>query len=249
MKRALVLVLLWFGAAAVPAGWAATVQSQSTKPESAPAKPASSTTLEQVLNQMDAAAANFRTAQANFVWDQYQKVVNDTDTQKGMIYFRRSNKDVQMAADIQQPATKYVLYTNGTVQVYEPRMDQVTKYSAGKNRADFESFLVLGFGGHGHDLPHSFEVALGGAEQVDGIETARLDLVPKSQRAKGMFNKIVLWIDLARGISVKQQFFEPSGDYRLARYSNIKLNQKLPDDAFKLKTTGKTRFISPQSSD
>ena len=37
-----------------------------------------------------------------------------------------------------------------------------------------------------------------------------------------------------------------SGDYRLAKYSEIQLNQKLPDGAFKLKTTGKTRFISPQ---
>jgi hypothetical protein len=32
----------------------------------------------------------------------------------------------------------------------------------------------------------------------------------------------------------------------LAKYSEIQLNQKLPDGAFKLKTTGKTKFLSPQ---
>jgi hypothetical protein len=45
---------------------------------------------------------------------------------------------------------------------------------------------------------------------------------------------------------VQQQLFEPGGDYRLAKYSEIQINQKLPDNVFKLKTTGKTKFISPQ---
>jgi hypothetical protein len=47
-------------------------------------------------------------------------------------------------------------------------------------------------------------------------------------------------------VSVQQQFLEPGGDYRLAKYSDIRLNQKLPDNVFKLKTTGKTRTVSPQ---
>ena len=47
-------------------------------------------------------------------------------------------------------------------------------------------------------------------------------------------------------VSVQQQLFEPSGDYRLAKYSDIQLNQKIPDSEFKLKTTGKTKFVSPQ---
>src|SRR4029077_14411216 len=39
--------------------------------------------LETVLQKMDSASAAFQTAQADFVWDQYQKVVDETDTQKG----------------------------------------------------------------------------------------------------------------------------------------------------------------------
>ena len=46
---------------------------------------------------------------------------------------------------------------------------------------------------------------------------------------------------------MQQQFFEPSGDYRLAKYSNIKLNAKITDDVFKLKTTPNTRVVTPQS--
>jgi outer membrane lipoprotein-sorting protein len=202
--------------------------------------------LERVLERMDKTAASFRTTEASFVWDQYQKVVDETDTQKGKVYFRRAGNETQMAADITEPDKKYVLFSEGKVEVYQPRIDQVTVYHAGKNREAFESFLVLGFGGSGHDMLKSFEVKYLGSEKLSGMDTAKLDLVPKSQKVRNTFAHIVLWIDPARGVSVQQQLFEPSGDYRLAKYSDIELNQKLSDAVFKLKTTGKTKIVSPQ---
>jgi len=210
------------------------------------AQQSSNAALESVLEKMDSTAANFRTTEASFVWDQYQKVVNETDTQKGKVYFRRTNKETEMVADITEPEKKYVLFTDSKVQVYQPRIDQVTVYPAGKHRAEFESFLVLGFGGGGHDMLKSFEVKYLGTEKVGGIEAAKLDLVPKSQGIRGTFQHILLWIDPAKGVSVQQQLVEPSGDYRLAKYSDIELNQKISDTVFKLKTTGKTKTVSPQ---
>ena len=200
--------------------------------------------LEAVLNQMDTAAAQFRSAEADFTWDQYQKVVNETDTQKGKIYFRRTSKgDTQMAADIQAPDEKYLLYTEGKIRLYQPKIQQVNEYDAGKNRAAAESFLVLGFGGRGHDLGQQFEVKFDGNEDVDGIKTAKLELTPKSDRVKNMFDRIIVWVDATRSVSLKQQAFEPSGDYRLCHYTNIKVNSKIPDDVFKLHTSGRTKTV------
>jgi outer membrane lipoprotein-sorting protein len=201
--------------------------------------------LEATLNAMDRAAANFRTAQCDFVWDQYEKVVDDHDYQKGAMYFRREGEDVQMAADIISPAKKYVLFTGKLVSVYQPAIEQVTEYNPGKNKADFESFLVLGFGGSGHDLAKSFDVNYAGMEAVQGVNAAKLELTPKSPRVKSMFQTITLWIDPARGVSVQQKFSEPSGDYRIAKYSNIQINHRIAGDVFKLKTTGHTKVIRP----
>ena len=198
--------------------------------------------LQKVLNQMDAAGASFRTTQANFEWEQYWKVVNDKETQKGTVYYRRSGKEIQMMADIADPP-KSVLFSEGKVQVYEPKLKRVTSYEAGKNREAVESFLVLGFGGSGHDMLKSFDVKYLGDETVGGVSTAKLELIPKSERVRNIFAKIWLWIDPARGISVQQQFFEPSGDYRLAKYSDFQLNQRIPDTVFKLKTSGDTKRI------
>jgi len=203
--------------------------------------------LEAVLNAMDKAAADFETAQTDFVWDQYQKVVDEHDVQKGTMSFRRQGNDVQMAADITVPDKKYVLFNGGTVSVYVPKAGQVTEYNAGKNKADFETFLVLGFGGRGHDLAKSFDVKYAGIEQVQGINAGKLELTPKSQKVSNMFETITLWIDMARGVSVQQLFNERSGDYRLAKYNNIKLNEKLSNDVFKLKTSGKVTYVKPNS--
>jgi outer membrane lipoprotein-sorting protein len=195
---------------------------------------------------MDVAAANFTSAQADFTSELYEAVVKERTTQAGIMYIRKAGSDIQMAANFTQPADqqKYVLFTNGKVQVYQPKINQITVYDAGKNKDAFQSFLVLGFGSRGHDLEKQFEVKYAGPENLQGTKAVKLELTPKSERVRNMFNRIVLWIDPAQGISVQQQFFELSGDYRLIKYSAIESNKKLPHDAFKFKTVGKPTVVN-----
>jgi outer membrane lipoprotein-sorting protein len=201
--------------------------------------------LQSVLDSMGRAATNFHAAQCDFVSDQYQKVVDDHDLQKGTMYFRRQGTDVEMAADFAAPDKRYVLFTGNLLSVYQPAIDQVTQYSPGKNKADFETFMVLGFGGSGRDLAKAFDVKYAGSEQVQGVNAAKLELTPKSQRVRNMFSTITLWIDPARGVSVQQRYDEPSGDYKLTKFSNIEINRKISNDVFKLKTTGHTKVVKP----
>jgi outer membrane lipoprotein-sorting protein len=233
-KQSLGVFVILLGLALVSA--VATPQSPESK---------SSASLESVLKKMDATASNFRTTQADFVWEQYQKVVDDKDTQKGTVYYRRAGKDIQMMAEVKEPERKYVLFKDGKLQVYQPKIEQVMNYVTGKNREEIESYLVLGFGGSGQDLLKAFEVSYQGPESIDNVSTAKLQLIPKSEKLHNTFKEIFLWIDLERGISVQQQFLEPQGDYRLAKYSSIRPNEKIPGDVFQLKTTGKTQFVSP----
>jgi outer membrane lipoprotein-sorting protein len=219
------------------------------------AKPADSGDLDAVLKKMDTASAGFRTAQAEFEWDLYEKVIDEVDDiQTGTIYYRRAGKEIEMMADVKQagsdlkklkPEPKFVLFSKGKVRMYQPKPDQVTEFDLGKNRADLETYVVLGFGGSGQDLVKTFDVTYVGPETIDGIATAKLQLVPKSEKVRNTYKQIFLWIDLERGISVQQQAFQPDGNYRLAKYTYIRVNEKISDDVFKLKTTGKTQTISP----
>jgi outer membrane lipoprotein-sorting protein len=201
--------------------------------------------LDAVLTSMDRAAASFHTVQTDFTADMYQKVVDEHDYQKGTMYFRKQGDSIEMAADITQPDKKYVLFSNGVVSYFQPSINQVTQYNAGKNKAEVESYLVLGFGGGGHALTNSYDVQYAGMEQVQGVNAAKLALTPKSQRVHNMFQSITLWIDPARGVPVQQRFDEPSGDYRITKYNGIRINQKIPNDAFKLNTNGHTKTVKP----
>lgn len=205
---------------------------------------------------MDTAAASFRTTQAEFEWDAYEKVIDEVDDfQTGTIYYRRTGKEIEMMAEVKKagsdltklkPEPKYVLFSHGKVRMYQPKPDQVTEFDLGKDRSDFESYVVLGFGGSGQDLQKAFDVTYVAPETINGVATAKLKLVPKSDKVRNTYKQIFLWIDLDRGISVQQQFFQPQGDYRLAKYSAIRVNEKIADDVFKLKTTSKTQTISPR---
>jgi outer membrane lipoprotein-sorting protein len=203
--------------------------------------------LKTVLSQMDTASRGFKSAQADFEWDQYQLVIQDKDVQKGAISFQRKGTDTQMAARINQfnsnPDDKVLVYKDGQLEFYQPKIKQITVFSAGANRSQYESFLTLGFGGSGSDLDKNWIVTYQGSDTVDGVKTAKLDLVPREANVKQTFTHVTIWVDPSRAISLKQQFFEPSGDYRLATYSNIRYNTPVSAEVFTIKPAPGTQTI------
>lgn len=203
--------------------------------------------LNKVLAQMDVAAAKFRSAQADFQWDQFERVVSSTDTQKGTIYFLRSGQATQMAALIKelngQPSLKTIVYKDGVLKFFQPEINQVTVFHAGKNQGQYESFLTLGFGGSGSDLKKNWDITDQGAETIDGVPTVKLDLVGKQASVRNTFEHVTIWVDPTRAISLKQEFFEPSGDTRTSYFRNIQYNQKISSSVFKIKTNSKTQVV------
>jgi len=192
--------------------------------------------LEQVLNLLDQKSVGFKTVQTDFEWDQYQRVVEEHEINKGVMYFKRAGSSVDVAADIRTPHPgKKLLLKDGALQVFDRKTGQTTPYDTRKNRQSFESFLALGFGGRGHDLPKNFDLRYAGVETAVGVQTYKLELTPKAAQVKQMFPLITLWINQQTGMSVQQKLDQGEGDYRLAKYTNIEVNQQLPGDAFNLK--------------
>ncbi|HLH35213.1 MAG TPA: outer membrane lipoprotein-sorting protein [Alloacidobacterium sp.] len=200
--------------------------------------------LQKVLSQMDSASQKFQSAQADFSWDQLTAVVQSHEITAGTIAFRRSGTSTQMIAHVKtdngQPAPKEILYKNGELTYYQPTIKQQTIFSAGANRQQYEGFLTLGFGGSGKDLAANWNINFQGMEVIDGVQTVKLDLTPKNTTGNQMFTHITIWVDPARAISLKQIFFQESGDTRTATYSNIQMNQ-VPANAFAIKTAPGTQ--------
>jgi outer membrane lipoprotein-sorting protein len=212
----------------------------------APAQSSSDAQLSKVLSQMNAAAAQFASAGADFTWDQLTAVVQEHDIQKGTIAFRRGAKGTAMVAHVVtedgQPAPKDVLFRNGELKLYQPAIKQETILPAGGNREQFESFATLGFGGSGKDLQANWNVSYSGSDTMDGVSVAKLTLAPKHPAPNQMFTHIEIWIDPATATSHKQVFYTSSGDTRTAIYTNIKLNST-PESAFTLKVPSGTQVV------
>ncbi len=210
----------------------------------AAAPPPQGETLQDVLARMNKAAANFRTGQADFEWLVFTKVVEQTDVQKGKIFYRRKGNELSLAIKIESPVPKQIVVEKGKLQMYEPKIDQLTERQLGKNKEDIEAGMSLGFGSRGEDLTRNYEVRLAGWETVDGVKTAKLELVPNRSTEKQYFTKITMWIDPDRDVALKQQFFQPSEDYRLVHNTNIQVNARnFPSDVFHLPVTSSTKKV------
>ena len=199
-----------------------------------------------VMRQLDEAAKNFRSTSADFEFDSVEtNPIFTKEVQKGTIYYERKGTTFKMAGHIREvdgkPVPKIYVYSGGVFKLYEKLIDQVTTLSKVSN---YQSYMMLGFGASGAEIEQKWTVAYLGAETMDGVKTAKLELVPKDPTVRKNLAKVTLWIDPERDVSVKQLFDEGDGQYRVCVYFNIKVNQPLPADAFTFKTDSKTQYVS-----
>ncbi|HEV2709020.1 MAG TPA: outer membrane lipoprotein-sorting protein [Edaphobacter sp.] len=200
--------------------------------------------LNTVLHQMDQASTKFKSAEADFRWDIYERVVKETTTQSGTAYFLKNGSNLQMGLQIKPPSAKFVEYKNGSLQLFDPGSDHLTILRSGNNQAQYESFLTLGFGGSGTDLAKAWTITDLGTEPInDGskmVTTTKLDLVSKDPSVRNMIAHIIIWVDPTRAVSLKQQFFMPSEDQRTTYFTNIRYNQSVNTKPYAIKTDKKT---------
>lgn len=201
--------------------------------------------LQKVLSQMDASSAKFEDCQADLTADLFTQVVQDHEIQKGTTAFRRADGAMEMVTHIKtdngQPSERDLLYKDGQLYFYQPTIKQETIFSAGANRGEYDSLLATGFGASGKELSSTWNVTFQGMDTINGISAAKLDLVPKQQSIRNNVSHLTLWLDLTRDISLKQIFFQPSGDTRTVTYSNIRYNTHLPASLFELHVASGTQ--------
>jgi outer membrane lipoprotein-sorting protein len=202
--------------------------------------------LKTTLAKLDAAAAKFRSTSADFEFNSVQTdPVPDTEVQKGTAYYQRKGTTFQMAAHIAEvngrKVPKVYVIAEGKLKLDEPLINQVTTFS---NLSQYEGYLILGFGASGKDLSDKWDITDEGPETINGVKTEKLDLVAKDPKVKKNLPKVTIWVDLDRGVSLKQYFDQGQGQSRTCTYTNIKINESLPGDAFTFKTDSKTQYIN-----
>jgi hypothetical protein len=200
--------------------------------------------LDTVLRQMDEASKSFKSAEADFRWDLFERVVNQTTTQHGTIYFVKAGVTTQMGAKIDPPNAKFLEYKGGNFRMFDPLSDHLMEMRAGDKKGQVEGFLALGFGASGTELARAWTITYVTTESLnDGekmVSTVKLDLVSKDPAVQNSFTHILIWVDPVRDVSLKQQSFTPSNDEKTATYTHIRYNKPVNTKPYEIKTDKNT---------
>ena len=200
-----------------------------------------------VLAKMDESAAAFSSMSGKIRKLTHTAVINDDSVESGTIRLKRQAKgDIRLLVDIGEPDPKSYALQGPKAEIYYPKIQTVQEYDLGKQSQLLDQFLLLGFGTPTGDLLRSYTLRVAGEETVAGQKTARVELIPKSAKVLQYLSKAELWISLADGHTIQQKFYEPSGDYRLATYSEVKWDSTLSDSDLALKLPKNVKREYPQ---
>jgi outer membrane lipoprotein-sorting protein len=236
-----VILLLWFSLAGVLSGAAGTQQSGDGPGTG------SVISLNAALAGMDQAAARFTGVTGNLDYTKVTVIVNDHSTDRGTIAFEKKNGKTRVMLAFREPAEKFVLFEGNQVSLYRPKIAEVEVYEIGGKQGLVEQFLLLGFGTAGSELQKNYQITWRGEASLDpsapGERVVHMELVPKSEQAASRLKKIELWLSPETWQPVQQKFWEPSGDYMIARYTGVKLNPNIPDRTFRLPLKGNVKTV------
>lgn len=182
--------------------------------------------LDVVLGRMDQAAPHFRGMSADVQMTTYTAIIGDKTVENGTLKMQRlKSGEVRAVIDFSaQTDAREIAFLGRIIRIYYPNLKTYQDYDVGKNTDVLNQFLLLGFGSSGKDLARSYAITAEGPEKVAGQDTTKLLLVPNDPKVKERLSKIEMWILNDAAYPIQQQFYEPSGNYRIVTYTNVKIN-------------------------
>ncbi len=191
--------------------------------------------LAEILARMDERARDLKTVTANLEYTKVTVLVNDHSTETGRIYFRKG-RSPEVLLHIEKPDTKIILFKKSSAQIYTPKTNQLQEYDLRHHSSLLQQFLLLGFGSESSQMEKAYRISLLREERLRGDAVALLELVPRSDKVAAQLSKVQLWVSEDSWLPMQQQFFEPGGDYMLAKYTAMRVNRPLRSSTFRINT-------------
>jgi len=184
--------------------------------------------VDSILSRMDQAAPLFHGMSADIHMVTYTAIIGDKTEENGTFKMQRKKGAFRAIIDFSgQTDAREIAFLGNIIRMYYPKLKMYQDYDVGKNSNVLNQFLLLGFGSSGKELAQSYDISAGGTENVAGVETTKLLLLPKAAEVKQRLLKIEMWMPANAAYPVQQQFYEPSGNYERVTYSNVKLNPSI----------------------
>jgi outer membrane lipoprotein-sorting protein len=218
-------------------GWAlltSAITLASTMP--APRKGKLPPDLAEILSRMSETTKHLRTVAASLEYTKVTVLVNDKSTEYGQLFYHKTKnpENPEIRIEIQKPESKVILFKKNKAEIYLPKINQIQEYNLEQRSALVQQFLLLGFGSETGELRKSYDLKFLKEEDLDGDTTALLELTPRKESIAHQVAKIRIWISEESWLPVQQEFFEPDGDYLIARYTTVKVNRAISSSTFEI---------------
>ncbi|MFH1965784.1 MAG: outer membrane lipoprotein carrier protein LolA [Acidobacteriota bacterium] len=199
--------------------------------------------LDAVLDRIDEAGQSLNSMKADITQKKWTDILAEFDSgETGDLSFLRSGQDLYLRKDITAPTNNSLVIKGGEVVFYQPGIKQAQQYQLGENK-DKAEYLLLGFGTDKDAIKDVYDLELLGVETLNGSKTYKIQMDPKSEKVSAFFVRIVLWIDAEMWVPVQQKLVEPTQDYLLITFNNIRLNANVRKSEFDLKLPGDVKVI------
>ena len=202
--------------------------------------------LADILARMDRAAQEFKSVSANMKRVSYTAVINESSEATGVMRLKRAKGGTAGIVEFDLPEPRIFHFAGRQLDIYYPKANTVEIYDAEKYTKTMDQVLLLGFGTSGAELKKAYEIKDGGMETIGAARSTRIELAPKSSELKNLFTKIELWIPEGESNPVQEKVTEPSKNYELVIYSELKVNAPLADSLFEPKIPAGVKKLHPQ---
>jgi outer membrane lipoprotein-sorting protein len=132
-------------------------------------------------------------------------------------------------------------FRGSKARLFLPKAKQVEIFDFSKNGEQMDQFVLLGFGTPADELQKNYEIKLIGREN----DATHIELTPKSRQALELVKKIDLWISDSNNYPVREKLLQPSGDYIVVTYQNLKLSPVPGEKDVELKLPSGVQKIYP----
>jgi outer membrane lipoprotein-sorting protein len=184
--------------------------------------------LDMVFTRIDTAAKMFKSVSATISDTHHTAIVDADDTQLGTFKLEKAKDGIRMR--IQYEGAQTIAYDPHAGRVYNPKTKVVDQYDLSKQQQEEATqFLALGFGASSAELKSAYDISYVGEEKIGDQTTSHLKLVPKAADLRKSIKQADLWYG-QNGIVVQQKFLQPSGDYKLVKYSSMQLGNVTDKD-------------------
>lgn len=198
-----------------------------------------------VLARLDATSSSFRSASASIERITHTAIINESLSETGSMKMLRDKGAVLLYIEFTKPDVKQYAFSGRKGEIYFPKIQTVQEYDVGKQKGLVDQFILLGFGTSGKDLTKNYTVKLAAEETIGNQKASRLELTPKAAKTREFFTKVELWIN-SEGRTLRQKFYQPSGDTSTVTYSNLVWNPALTPAALSLKLPAGVKREFPQ---